>query len=274
MDWLVTHSDSLQTYTLAGALAAAALWESFRSRRPLAHPLRERWICNVGLLVLGGLLTRLVVPMTVAAVALSAHEHGFGLLNVLAVPLPLAIVATVLVLDASAYAQHWLFHHVGFLWRFHQIHHSDLDVDCGTAVRHHPGEALLVGWVDLVIVAVLGAPAEGVVIFAVLAGVVSAVNHANVPSGGRIERVLRLFVVTPDMHRVHHSAVFAESNRNLTAVFPWWDHLFGTYLAEPAGGHEHMHLGLAEYRDTADVALVPSLFMPFRSARMGLQSPA
>lgn len=267
MSWLAAHANSVHTYALIGAIAATALWESFRSRRPLAHGLRERWLTNAGLLILNGFIANLAVPLTGVAIAVAAHEHGFGLLNVLDVPLPLAIAVSVLVLDASAYAQHWVMHHVPLLWRFHQIHHSDLDVDCATAVRHHPGEALLVAWVDLALFALLGVPAEAGVIFAGLAAIVSGVNHGNVPVAPGVDRLLRLVFVTPDMHRIHHSVVFTESNRNLTAVFSWWDRLFGTYAAEPVHGQERMRLGLAEYRDPADVGLVRLLLMPLRRPR-------
>lgn len=263
-NWLLTHQATLQSYLILGAFACAAVWETFRPRRPFAMPLGMRWFNQIALTALGSLLVRLCMPLAALALAMLAQREGWGLFNHLALPTWLALIAGVIVIDLGGYAQHRLFHAVPVLWRFHQIHHSDLDVDCGTAIRHHPVETLLGEGIDLALIAAFGIPPLAVLAALTLGGIASVFNHANVALPGRADRALRRFFVTPDMHRIHHSADVAESNRNFANLFSWWDRLFSTYQREPRLGHAEMPLGLLELRSAGDVTLWKLLVLPLR----------
>jgi sterol desaturase/sphingolipid hydroxylase (fatty acid hydroxylase superfamily) len=263
-DWLLTHQATLQSYVVLGAFGCAAVWETFRPRRPFATPLGMRWCNQLALTALGFLIVRLCLPFAPLALAILAQQEGWGLFNQVAPPAWLTLTLGVIVIDLAGYAQHRLFHAVPLLWRFHQIHHSDLDVDCGTAIRHHPLETLAGQAVNLALIAVLGIPPLAVLLALGLGGIASVLNHANVALPAPADRLLRWLVVTPDMHRIHHSADFAESNRNFANLFPWWDRLFATYQREPGLGHAEMPLGLAELRCPSDVTLWKLLALPFR----------
>jgi sterol desaturase/sphingolipid hydroxylase (fatty acid hydroxylase superfamily) len=266
-DWLLAHQAQLQTYLLLGSFGIVAVWESFAARRPFATPLGIRWFNNLTLLALGLLVSRLCVPVAAFAFAMLAEQRNWGLLNRLTLPLWLSCALGVMVIDLASYALHRLFHAAPLLWRFHRIHHSDLDVDCGTAIRHHPVEALAGLAFDLAIIWTLGIPPLAVFLAAVLIGMASVFNHGNVALRPAADRLLRRLVVTPDMHRVHHSANVAESNSNFAMLLPWWDHLFSTYQRQPLLGHEGMELGIAEARTAGDVTLLKLLMLPFRRVR-------
>lgn len=267
MDWLLEHQAALQFYLWLAAFGLVALCESFRPLRVLSAATAARWSRNIAFTALDLALLRLCVPVTGVVVATWAESHGWGLLNQLPVPLWLACVAAVATLDLGDYAVHRLFHALPWLWRCHKIHHSDLDVDCSTALRHHPLEYVLVVGTNLALIAVLGASPIAVVAAATLDLVLAAFNHGNVAIPEPVDRALRRFLVTPDMHRIHHSVLMAESNRNFGNVFPWWDRLFATYQAGPGVYQQRMDLGLAEARSPEDVTLSRLLLLPFRSAR-------
>lgn len=262
--WLLEHQSAVQSYVWIATFAIVAIWESFQPRRALASVTPARWSRNLGLLAVDVLVARLCVPLTGLAVALWAEQHGWGVLNRVAVPFWLSLALSVAALDLGNYAVHRLMHAVPVLWRCHKIHHSDLDVDCSTAVRHHPLEYLVAAAIDLGIVAIIGASPAALVIATTLDLAVSVFNHGNVALPESIERSLRRMLVTPDMHRIHHSAVASESNRNFSNVFPWWDRLFGTYQRAPARDHSGMDLGLDEARSPADVTMAKLLLLPFR----------
>jgi sterol desaturase/sphingolipid hydroxylase (fatty acid hydroxylase superfamily) len=194
------------------------------------------------------------------------QERGWGLFNYLTLPMWLSCILAVLMLDLGTYAVHRLFH-TRLLWRYHKVHHCDLDVDCGTAIRHHPIESVLVLGIELIIIASIGATPLAVLIAVTLAAVAAVFNHGNLAIPESIDRLVRRLLVTPDMHRIHHSAIVHESNSNFSNLFPWWDHLFSTYRYEPQLGHESMTLGLEEVRTTKDVTLWRLLAMPFLSAK-------
>ena len=245
-------------------LAAMATWEWIAPRRPLAHLRRLRWPANLGIVALNTAVLRLVLPMTAIGLAAVAQERGWGLLNQLPIPSALAFVTAVMALDFVIYVQHVLFHAVPALWRLHRMHHADLDFDVTTGARFHPLEILLSAGVKLAAVAALGPSPAAVLAFEVLLNVSSMFNHGNVRLPLALDRVLRWFVVTPDMHRVHHSVVPSETNRNFGFNLPWWDRLFGTYLAQPAAGHERLVLGVSRFRDAAELRLDRMLLQPFR----------
>jgi sterol desaturase/sphingolipid hydroxylase (fatty acid hydroxylase superfamily) len=210
-------------------------------------------------------VVRIVFPTAAAGAAVLAESKGWGLLNIVSAPSLITVPASVLLLDLAIYAQHVAFHHVPVLWRLHRMHHADLDFDVTTGVRFHPVEVLLSMLIKIAVVVVVGAPALGVVAFEVLLNATSMFNHGNVRLPRQLDGLLRLLVVTPEMHRVHHSVVRSETDSNFGFNFPWWDRLFGTYRAEPAAGHEGMTIGIDRFRDVRELRLDRMLLQPLRN---------
>jgi sterol desaturase/sphingolipid hydroxylase (fatty acid hydroxylase superfamily) len=250
-----------------GVLVLMALWEAVAPRRVLTCSKPVRWLSNLALVVLNSLLVRLVFVLGAVGIALEAQSHGWGLLNVLPLPRWLAVVLAVLLLDLAIYTQHVLFHAVPLLWRLHLVHHADRDIDVTTGLRFHTLEILLSMGIKAAAIVLLGAPPLGVLIFEVLLNATSMFNHSNVAMPLGLDRILRMVVVTPDMHRVHHSTIRRETNSNYGFNLPWWDYLFGTYRAQPARGHERMQIGLAEYQDERPLWLPWILLLPFLGPR-------
>ncbi len=246
-----------------GVFAMVAICEALAPRRARTLPRRARWPNNVGVVVLNTLVLRLVFPTAAVGVALAAEARGWGLFNAVGVPIWLAVPLSVVLLDLVIYLQHVMFHAVPALWRLHRMHHADLDFDVTTGTRFHPIEILLSMLIKLTLVAALGPPAVAVLIFEVLLNASSMFNHGNLAIPRHIDRVLRWFLVTPDMHRVHHSVVVAETNSNFGFNLPWWDRLFGTYRAQPAAGHAAMTIGIEQFRDPGDLRLDRMLIQPF-----------
>jgi len=247
----------------AGVLVVMSLWERLAPRRELLHPRMRRWRSNLSLVALDTVLLRLALPLGAVAVSEWCRAEGVGLLHGWDVPAAASVPLTVLCLDLAVWAQHVVFHRVPLLWRLHRVHHADPDIDVTTGVRFHPIEILLsMGW-KLAVVAALGAPAAGVVTFEVLLNATALFNHGNVRLPEGIDRVLRLLLVTPDMHRVHHSVRPEETNSNYGFNLPWWDRLFRTYRARPALGHERMEIGLREYPGPGPTRLGWMLVNPF-----------
>jgi sterol desaturase/sphingolipid hydroxylase (fatty acid hydroxylase superfamily) len=263
---LIAHEPVIRLVAFAGVLSVMALWEALAPRRSRLIGRARRWPGNLGVVVIGTLLIRLVFPLSAVGAALLAESRGFGLLHAIRPPEWLAILAAVIVLDLAIYLQHVLFHAVPVLWRLHRMHHADLEVDVTTGVRFHPIEMLLSMGIKLAVTAVLGAPAAAVPLFEVLLNVTSMFNHGNVRLPLRLDRALRSMLVTPDMHRVHHSVVPGETNSNFGFNLAWWDRLFGTYRAQPAAGHEGMTIGLEQFRDPRELRLDRMLVQPFRAA--------
>ncbi|MES0875413.1 sterol desaturase family protein [Sinimarinibacterium thermocellulolyticum] len=223
-------------------IAAEAAWPR---RRP-APPRGERWCANVGLVVIDSLLLRLLTGAGAVGVAYWVEARDLGLLHALAWPRWVEFVVALLALDLLIYGQHRMMHVLPPLWRLHRVHHSDPGFDVTTALRFHPFEILLSMALKMAAVAALGAPPWAVVVFEVLLNASSMFNHANLNLPTKVDRALRRFVVTPDMHRVHHSIHRDETDSNFGFSLPWWDHLFGSYRAQPRDGHEAMPIGLAE----------------------------
>jgi len=262
-NWLSTHSASIPFWSLQGGLLIAVGLESLFPRRRLLTPDLARWGQNLTLLMLGSVLARLCVPLGALSLALLVRQNHWGLFNLAAVPIPASLVIGVLALDGSLYAFHRLFHVIPLLWRFHQVHHSDLDVDCSTTIRHHPGEELISQCFLLAVIVTLGVEPIAVSLWLVIQVTVDILNHSNLALPDWVDRQLRWLLVTPDMHRIHHSANSPESNCNFGNVLPWWDHLFSTYLHAPEGGQAHMDLGLAHLRSSAELSLKKLLLLPF-----------
>lgn len=259
----MSHEGTIRLGFFLGMLALMAIWELLAPRRRLATPKTTRWIANLGIVFAGTALVRLIVPITAIGMALLAQERGWGLLNNLDLPMWLALVAGVLMLDFVIYLQHVMFHAVPAFWRLHMMHHSDMDFDVTTGVRFHPVEIVLSMAIKLAAITVFGPSALAVLVFEITLNATSLFNHGNVYLPAALDRVLRLFVVTPDMHRVHHSNIPHETNSNFGFNFPWWDRLFGTYRAQPDRGHEGMTIGLDQFRDPGKLNLARLLVQPF-----------
>ena len=260
---------AIRLAAFAGVFSVMALWELLAPRRPLAVGRSPRWPSNLGILVADVLVVRLLLPTAAAGVALVAAERGFGLFHVIGLPFWLAAPIGFLALDLVIYGQHVMFHHVPWLWRLHRMHHADLDIDVTTGVRFHPVEILLSLVIKIATVALLGIPAAAVVCFEVVLNATSMFNHANASLPRWLDRVARLMLVTPDMHRVHHSILRQETDSNFGFNLPWWDRLFGTYRAEPRAGHDGMTIGLPVFRDPGELRLDRLLTQPFRAPPEG-----
>ncbi|MFT5392906.1 MAG: sterol desaturase/sphingolipid hydroxylase (fatty acid hydroxylase superfamily) [Gammaproteobacteria bacterium] len=266
LDLLLTKEPIIRFGLFVGIFAAMALWEAAAPRRQRKISRRLRWTNNLSVVVLGTVLVRLVFPVLAVGSGLMAEELGWGLFNVVAVPPWLAFVASLVVLDLAIYLQHVLFHAVPALWRLHRMHHADLEFDVTTGLRFHPLEMLLSMGIKLAVVAAFGAPGAAVLVFEVLLNATSMFNHSNVRIPLGLDKVLRWIVVTPDMHRVHHSLHPSETNSNFGFNLPWWDRLLGTYLAQPREGHEKMTIGIEQFRTVRDLWLDRMLFQPVRGA--------
>jgi sterol desaturase/sphingolipid hydroxylase (fatty acid hydroxylase superfamily) len=262
-DFVQSNEATLRLAFFLGSFALMALWELLAPRRRLRMGRGVRWASNLGIVVIDTLLLRLVFPTAAVGVALAAEANGWGLLNLVHLPRGLAAVLSVLALDLAIYLQHVMFHAVPALWRLHRMHHADLDFDVTTGARFHPLEILLSMVIKLTVVAALGPPAAAVLAFEVVLNATSMFNHGNVRLPPAVDRWLRLVLVTPDMHRVHHSRVPAETNSNFGFNLPWWDRLLGTYRAQPAAGHEGMSIGLKGYDDPHHNTLPHMLVQPF-----------
>jgi sterol desaturase/sphingolipid hydroxylase (fatty acid hydroxylase superfamily) len=261
---IFSYEPFIRLGAFGGVFIAMALWELFGPRRKLVIGRFARWPNNLGVVVVDTLLVRLVFPVTAVGVALFAEVHGWGLFHAVTIPVWMAVLASVVLLDLAIYFQHVLFHAVPALWRLHRMHHADLEFDVTTGLRFHPVEIVLSMMIKLAVVAALGAPAVAVLIFEVLLNATSMFNHSNVRIPLGLDRVLRLFVVTPDMHRVHHSVLIRETNSNFGFSLPWWDRLFGTYRAQPAAGHDAMTIGIEQFREPRELGLDRMLLQPFR----------
>jgi sterol desaturase/sphingolipid hydroxylase (fatty acid hydroxylase superfamily) len=246
-----------------GIFAFVAIWELIAPRRILTTPKSGRWRDNLAIVFINSVMVRLLIPITPVAVALLLQERNWGLLNFMNIPYWAVVIIGVIVLDLTIYFQHVMFHAVPVLWRLHMMHHADLDFDLTTGLRFHPIEIFLSMGIKLAVILLFGHTVLAVIIFEVLLNATSTFNHGNVYIPKGIDRILRLFVVTPDMHRVHHSVIIRETNSNFGFNLPWWDRLFGTYRAQPAAGHEGMTIGLSRFRDAKRQTLPWMLVLPF-----------
>ena len=264
MDTFVLDNEAaVRLGSFAGALAAMVLWELLAPKRALRESKAVRWSANLGIVAINTVLIRFLAPAGAVGLALVAEARGWGLLNNIAAPDVLAFVGALVALDLAIYLQHVLFHAVPALWRLHRMHHSDLDFDTTTGFRFHPIEIALSMGIKMGVVAALGPPPVAVVAFEVVLNATSLFNHGNVRLPGTLDRALRWVVVTPDMHRVHHSHIPSETNSNFGFNLPWWDRLFGTYRDQPRDGHQGMTIGLHMFRDTAELHLHRLLVQPF-----------
>jgi len=252
-----------------GIFAVVALWEAAAPRRQRSLSRWQRWPSNLGIVALNTVVVRLLFPVAAVAMAFKASASGWGLFNLTQLPLWLEMLLAVIILDGVIYLQHVMVHAVPVLWRLHRMHHADLDYDVTTGARFHPVEIVLSMLIKLSVVAVLGASPVAVIIFEVMLNATAMFNHGNIRLPLAFDGVLRLLIVTPDMHRVHHSVIASEANSNFGFSLPWWDRLFGTYRAQPEAGHDGMTIGINSFREPQDQRLDKMLLQPFRSGGQG-----
>lgn len=263
-DYLLRHADEIQDAAFFGVIIIAALWEVAAPFRELAYSLRIRWLSNIGLAVFNTVIVRGLMAAAGVSVAATVENYDWGLLTAVSGPPLLLSFVGAAALDLAKYLEHQAVHRVPLLWRLHQVHHADLDVDFTTAYRHHPLEAIFSTGVYVLVIAGLGVSLPAVVLFEALSAVVAVFAHTNVHLPPRLERLLRLAIITPEMHGVHHSAVRRETDSNYGNIFPWWDRLFASYVARPAAGYRDMTVGLEYSRDPKDLYPQRVLAMPFR----------
>lgn len=262
-DFILAHEGIFRLSFFFAILIVMAVWEILSPRRPLKTSKTIRWSNNLGLVFIDTLAIRILLPMQAVGVALFAQNRGWGLLNNISLPSWLEIAIAVLALDFVIYLQHAMFHFIPLFWRLHRVHHTDLDFDVTTGIRFHPIEILLSMGIKMAFVITLGPSPLAVILFEILLNATSMFNHGNVRLPVSIDRVLRLFVVTPEMHRVHHSVLIKEFNSNFGFNLPWWDRILGTYRAQPEAGHEAMTIGLAQFRNPSAITLPHLLILPF-----------
>ena len=269
-NFLITHEIEIRLGFFFGIFILMATWEVLSPRRPLTTSKWVRWLNNIGVVFLNSFILRLLFPAAAVGMAALSAEQDWGLLNYYSVPYPISVITAVIALDFVIYIQHIMVHAVPVLWRLHRVHHADLDYDVTTGARFHPVEIILSMLIKFATIMVLGPPVVAIIIFEVLLNTTAMFNHSNVKIPLGIDRILRLFVVTPDMHRVHHSVEDDETNSNFGFNLPWWDRLFGTYRDQPAAGHDNMTIGIHYYRDPRQVSWLPGMLsLPFRKKIAG-----
>ena len=259
---ILANEPAIRLVCFLGIFASMILWEFVAPRRERSVSRWVRWPSNLGIVAINTVVLRVLFPVAAVSLSVLIEDKGWGLLNAFALPSLLAIVMSVVLLDLAIYLQHVVVHAVPALWRLHRMHHTDLDFDVTTGARFHPVEIILSMGIKLAVVAAVGPPVVAVLIFEVLLNASSMFNHGNVCIAPKVDRVLRFFVVTPDMHRVHHSVLPHETNSNFGFNLPWWDRLFGTYAAQPANGHEGMTIGLEQFCSPRELWLDRMLIQP------------
>lgn len=264
-DWIMQHEATIRLGFFFGVLALIALWEVLAPRRALTVSKVLRWTNNLGLVFFNTFLLRFLFPAAAVGMAVFANEQGWGILNYFSAPFWPAVVVSVVAMDFIIYLQHVMVHAVPALWRLHRVHHADLDYDVTTGTRFHPIEIILSMLIKFATIVVLGPPVVAVVIFEVILNGLAMFNHGNIRLPLGLDRVLRALIVTPDMHRVHHSVEDDEANSNFGFNLSLWDRMLGTYRDQPRAGHEGMTIGIHKFRTTAEASRIDGLLlMPFR----------
>lgn len=245
-------------------LAVFASAEAAFPKKARTQPRSIRWMTNAGFVLINNLVLRLIGPLSAIAVAAWAHASGWGLLGQIDLPPAAELIFALILLDLGIYAQHVAFHKFSFFWRFHKVHHADRDIDVTTGIRFHPAEIIFSLMYKCLLVVVIGPGAIAFVIFEIILNGTSLFNHANLKLPVWLDRLLRTFIVTPDMHRVHHSTLNSETNSNFGFNLPYWDYVFRTYRPQPKAGHTDVRIGLADQQTSNPSKLSWSLIFPFR----------
>jgi len=261
----MSHEGAVRIGVFAGVLLCMIVLEAAMPRRNRALSRRARWPANLGIVVVDTLVARLLIPLPPAAAALWATDNGVGLFNILEMPALAVTAGGSVFLDFAIYVQHVVIHKVPVLWRLHRMHHADTEIDVTTGIRFHPIEIILSLLIKIALVVTLGIPAAAVIVFEVLLNASAMFNHANMKLPLGLDRVLRMLIVTPDMHRVHHSWHRDETDSNYGFCLSVWDRLFRTYTPQPRDGHDGMTIGLHDFRAAENRGLLGLLMIPFRS---------
>lgn len=261
------YESQIRLSVFIGLFVILAITELVVPRRSLRMSKVLRWFSNISMTTLNTILVALL-PLAAVAYAYTVEEAGVGLLNRVPLPPVLAVVITVVIFDCLIYWQHVIFHKVPILWRLHRVHHSDVDLDVTSGARFHAIEIILSMLIKLAAVRIIGPPALGILIFEVVLNGSAMFNHSNIRLPLALDRIVRLFLVTPDMHRVHHSVHRDETDSNYGFNLPWWDYLFGTYTAQPRDGHDDMSIGLHEFREVREQYVDRLLVQPFKNPSM------
>jgi len=267
LELMIQHENALRLGAFLCLAAVMGVWERKAPRRPLRLAPGMRWPANLGLLVIDVLVLRLLFPVAAVAVAGLAAAEGWGLFHRIGVPAWAAFLVCVVALDLIIYLQHVAFHKAPWLWRVHRVQHTDPEFDFTTGVRFHPLEIALSMVIKVIAVVLLGAPVPAVITYELMLNVSAVFNHSNVQIPERVDGWLRLAVVTPDMHRVHHSIKGHELNSNFGSFLPWWDRLFHTYNAQPESGHRSMRIGLIGFGQERATGFWRLLSQPFKHAK-------
>jgi sterol desaturase/sphingolipid hydroxylase (fatty acid hydroxylase superfamily) len=247
-----------------GTFVVIALWELISPKRDLLVSKAVRWANNLGLVFFNSFILRLLFPAAAVGVAVTAQENNWGLFNLVETPVWLAVIASIIIMDLVIYLQHVMVHAVPVLWRLHRVHHADLDYDVTTGSRFHTLEIIFSMLIKFATIVLLGPPVVAVIVFEVLLNAMAMFNHGNIGLPKSLDNLLRWFIVTPDMHRVHHSIEDDETNSNFGFNLSWWDRLFGTYRDQPREGHQGMTIGIREFRETKQAAWITGMLaMPF-----------
>lgn len=258
-DWIIYNELIVKLTIFFGIFFLMAVWEQLAPCRALIISKNLRWANNLGLVLLNGVVLRLLFPAGGVGVAIFVQQQGLGLLNYYQIPLFASIVISVVAMDFIIYLQHIMMHAVPVLWRVHRVHHADLDYDLTTGIRFHPIEIILSMLIKAAVILLLGPPVLAVVVFEVLLNAAAMFNHSNIQLPSGLDRVLRWVLVTPNMHRIHHSIKEDEANSNFGFNLPWWDRLFGTYRDQPREDHQSMVIGISGYRNPRQVERLPGM---------------
>lgn len=266
-DWIIENELYIRLSFFLTIFTLTALGELLSPCKQLTGSKPIRWFSNLAIVVLNSVTIKFLFPILAVDIAYMATERQWGLMHWLDIPTPLATFIAVVLLDCAIYFQHVLFHHVPILWRLHRMHHSDVDIDVTTGARFHPLEIILSMLFKILIVMLIGAPVVAVIIFEVLLNLTAMFNHGNVKIPKKIDKYLRYLLVTPDVHRIHHSVDGTETNRNFGFCLTWWDMIFRTYQNQPKQGHTNMTIGLTIFRRSQESYLQRMLTQPFRNER-------
>ena len=264
-EFIIKNESAIRLAFFFGILCLMALWEILAPRRVLSINKSKRWVSNLGIVVLNTFVIRILFPTAAAGVAIYSITKGWGVFNIINTPAWIEVFLSVILLDMVIYWQHVLFHKVPFLWRLHRMHHADMDFDVTTGSRFHPIEIILSMLIKFAAVIIIGVPVVAIIIFEVLLNLTAMFNHSNVKLSLGLDKVIRIILVTPDMHRVHHSVIVKETNSNFGFNLSIWDRLFKSYIAQPKEGHINMTIGLTEYRNEQEAERLPGMLMiPFK----------
>ena len=263
--WMLENEPQIRMGFFIGTLLVIALWEVLAPRRALTLSKAMRWVNNLGLVFFNSFILRLVFPLAAVGMAQIAADKGWGLFNLTDWPLWLEIVLTIIIMDLAIYLQHVMVHAVPLFWRLHRVHHADPDYDVTTGARFHTLEIILSMGIKICLIILLGPALVAVILFEIILSTAAMFNHGNIRLPKKLDAVLRWIIVTPDMHRVHHSIHDDETNSNFGFNIPWWDRIFGTYRDQPRGGHEKMTIGIRQFTSANDVSWITGILsLPFK----------